>query len=346
MRSHTNHFLDLVDLMETPGAGEINHRLAFLKTLQVVTNKIHATSNADEIMLEMSQDICNLFNCDRLTIYVLSEDKQSIVSKVKTGLNSFKDIRLPISEQSVAGYVAATRKAANIRDVYDEVELKSYSPSMQFLKEVDRRTGYRSKQMLVAPILDMPGNELLGVIQLINNRSDAPFPALAEEGILSLAQTLAVALTQRLKPRPFAQSKYDALVTDGVISAAELDLAQRSARRKGLGLEEALINEFQVKPSAIGTALSRFFGVPYEPFKRPHQADGLVAESQARICRSQRVVADRRGRRRGGGAGDGPRAHQECADRQQHLSEGQDRLSGDDQRRIHQDDRTVLWRAL
>jgi GAF domain-containing protein len=65
--------------METPGAGEINHRLAFLKTLQVVTNKIHATSNADEIMLEMSQDICNLFNCDRLTIYVLSEDKQSIV---------------------------------------------------------------------------------------------------------------------------------------------------------------------------------------------------------------------------------------------------------------------------
>ena len=267
MRSHTNHFLDLVDLMETPGAGEISHRLAFLKTLQVVTNKIHATSNADEIMLEMSQDICNLFNCDRLTIYVLSEDKQSIVSKVKTGLNSFKDIRLPISEQSVAGYVAATRKAANIRDVYDEVELKSYSPSMQFLKEVDRRTGYRSKQMLVAPILDMPGNELLGVIQLINNRSDAPFPALAEEGILSLAQTLAVALTQRLKPRPFAQSKYDELVTDGVISAAELDLAQRSARRKGLGLEEALINEFQVKPSAIGNALSRFFGVPYEPFK-------------------------------------------------------------------------------
>ena len=34
MRSHTNHFLDLVDLMETPGAGEINHRLAFLKTLR------------------------------------------------------------------------------------------------------------------------------------------------------------------------------------------------------------------------------------------------------------------------------------------------------------------------
>jgi len=63
-------------------------RLVFLKTLNSVTNKIHATNNIDEIMLELSQDICSLFNADRLTIYVLGEDKQSIVSKVKTGLNS------------------------------------------------------------------------------------------------------------------------------------------------------------------------------------------------------------------------------------------------------------------
>ena len=98
-----------VEKMTEAGSVDINHRLNFLKALQVVTNKIHATNNVDEIMLEMSGDICNLFACDRLTIYVVGEDKQSIVSKVKTGLNSFKDIRLPISEQSIAGFVAATR---------------------------------------------------------------------------------------------------------------------------------------------------------------------------------------------------------------------------------------------
>ena len=253
--------------MENTATGDINSRLVFLKKLQLVTNKIHATSNTDEIMLEMSPDICDLFNCDRLTMYVLGEDKQSIVSKVKTGLNSFKDLKLPISEQSVAGYVAATRKAANIRDVYDDVELRNYSPSMQFLKEVDKRTGYRSKQMLVAPILDPQNNDLLGVVQLINSRSDSPFPVLADEGVQSLAQTLAVAFTQRQKPRQMARSKYDALVTEGVISAAEIDLAQRSARRKAADLQEILIKEFQVKPSEIGNALSRFFSVPYEPFR-------------------------------------------------------------------------------
>ena len=208
-----------------------------------------------------------MFNCDRLTIYALGEDKQSIVSKVKTGLNSFKDIKLPISEHSVAGYVAATRKAANISDVYDDLELQSYSPSMQFLKEVDKRTGYRSKQMLVAPILDPQNNDLLGVVQLINNRLDTTFPALADEGVLSLAQTLAVAFTQRQKPRQLVRSKYDALVTEGIISADEIDLAQRSARRKNVNLEDILIKEFQVKQPAIGNALSRFFSVPYESFR-------------------------------------------------------------------------------
>jgi type II secretory ATPase GspE/PulE/Tfp pilus assembly ATPase PilB-like protein len=253
--------------MENINPGDMNSRLLFFKNLQVVTNKIHATNNIDEIMLEMSQDVCDLFNGDRLTIYVLSEDKQSIISKVKTGLNSFKDLKLPISEQSVAGYVAATRKAVNIRDVYDDVELKSYSPSMQFLKEVDKRTGYRSKQMLVAPILDSQNNELLGVLQLINNRSDAPFSAVTEEGAQGLAQTLAIALTQRQKPRQAVRSKYDALVTEGIISADELDLAQRSARRKSVDLEDVLMKEFQVKLPAIGNALSKFFGVAYEPFR-------------------------------------------------------------------------------
>jgi type II secretory ATPase GspE/PulE/Tfp pilus assembly ATPase PilB-like protein len=257
--------------MENNGSGsntaEMNSRLLFFKNLQVVTNKIHATNNTDEIMLEMSQDICDLFNSDRLTIYVLGDDKQSIVSKVKTGLNSFKDLKLPISEQSVAGYVAATRKSVNIKDVYDDLELKSYSPRMQFLKEVDKRTGYRSRQMLVAPILDAQNGELLGVLQMINNRSDAPFTVVAEEGALNLSQTLAIALTQRQKPRQTVRSKYGDLVVDAVISADELDLAQRSARRKNVDLEEVLMKEFQVKLPAIGAALSKFFSAPYEPFR-------------------------------------------------------------------------------
>ncbi|MGC2165755.1 MAG: ATPase, T2SS/T4P/T4SS family [Gallionella sp.] len=245
---------------------EAKSELEFNRNLNHVTNKIHATNNVDEIMLDVSKDICALFNADRLTIYVVGEDNLSLVSKVKTGLNSFKDLKLPIAEQSIAGYVALNKRLLNIKDVYDEKELALYSPQLRFLQEVDKRTGYRTKQMLVIPIVDAGNNDLDGVIQVINNKAGVPFAASTEVGAQELAQTIAVALHQR-QLSTTAKTKYDHLVTDAVLSAAEYELATRTARRKGIDIEDVLIDEFQVSVAALGKALSVFFGVPYEAFR-------------------------------------------------------------------------------
>jgi GAF domain-containing protein len=219
-------------VLQTPpgAAADVNSRLTFQKNLQIVTNKIHATSNVDEIMLEVSADVCTLFNADRLTIYTVGEDKQTIVSKVKTGLNSFKDLKLPIAEHSIAGYVGLSKKMLNLKDVYDEAELRSHNPNLRFLQEVDKRTGYRTKQMLVAPVVEQ-GSELIGVVQLINNKAGMSFGQLAEEGVAELCQTLAIAFKQRQKPQVL-KTKYDFLVSDAVISAAEFELAARSLARR------------------------------------------------------------------------------------------------------------------
>ena len=251
---------------DTGGLADIGGRLAFFKNLQAVTNKIHATADVEEIMLELSQEICTLFNADRLTIYSLDDDKTAIVSKIKTGLNSFKDLRLPITEQSIAGHVALSKRLVNIRDVYDEAELKAVHPELRFLREVDKRTGYRTKQMLVGPIVNTANGELLGVVQIINNKDGTPFAALAEEGLKGLCETLAIAFTQR-KSTHIIRSKYDYLVMDAVISAQDLEVATRKARQSGSDVEEVLITEFDVQPATIGSALSRFFNVPYEPYK-------------------------------------------------------------------------------
>ena len=50
----------------------LDHRLQFFKRLQTLTNKIHGADALDQIMLDVSQDICDLFDCDRLTIYVVA----------------------------------------------------------------------------------------------------------------------------------------------------------------------------------------------------------------------------------------------------------------------------------
>src|SRR5687768_3099873 len=250
------------------GAPDMAVKLAFSKKLQAVTNRIHSTQNVEEIILDVSRDICQLFEADRMTVYTTSEDGSSIVSKVKTGLNSFKDIKLPISESSMAGFCALNKRHMNIRDVYDDGELRAYSANLSFLKAVDQRTGYRSKQMLLAPILGGDsGTELMGVIQLINNLSGQPFSSLHDEGVMELSKTLAIAFRVRQQMPGSIQSKFEYLVIDNVIAAGELDLATKAARRKNKNVEDILVDEFQVKQPAIGAALAKFFGVEYEPFK-------------------------------------------------------------------------------
>jgi len=248
--------------------GSAADKLAFFNGLQSVTNTIHATTHLDEILLDLGRDICSLFGADRLTIYVACDGGKSIVTKVKTGLNSYKDFRLPVTDQSVAGYVAFHKRVISIRDVYDAKELESYSPHLNFLRVVDTKTGYRTRQMLVAPVVDAQTEELVGVLQLINTLSGEPFPAAMEEGVVLLAETLAIALRQRQRPMMPIKGKYDALVKNAVTSAEELELATRSARRKNLDVETVLIDEYHVKPSAIGDALATYFDVPYEPFKQ------------------------------------------------------------------------------
>jgi type II secretory ATPase GspE/PulE/Tfp pilus assembly ATPase PilB-like protein len=264
--------------------GDITQRVEFTRNLNHVINRIHATGNVDEIMLDVSKDICALFNADRLTIYVVGDDNVSLVSKVKTGLNSFKDLKLPIAEQSIAGYAALNKKLLNIQDVYDEKELKQHSAHLRFLQEVDKRTGYRTKQMLVAPILDGASGDLLGIIQVINNKAGVPFFISVEEGVQELSQTIAVAFRQRQQTVAI-KTKYDYLVADGAMSAAEFELASRTARRKGVDLEEVLTDEFQISPAALGSALAKFFGVAYEP----HKADRIKPAELLRNLRREYV---------------------------------------------------------
>ncbi len=246
---------------------ELFHRLTFLKSLQDITNKIHATDNVQQIMIDLSDAIRDQFKAEHLTLYAVTESKLEIKTTVKTGLKSFKDFSLPIAGSSIAGYVALTKKLVNIRNVYDTEELAQYTPKLEFRSKVDSRTGYRTKQMLTGPIFKADTGEILGVLQLINTREGDHFSAIMEDGMRLVCETLAVAFEKRLKPAPVVRSKYDHLIIDGVLSAPELALATSSSRRKGIDLESVLVDEFQVTLKSIGDALAKFYGFEYEAYR-------------------------------------------------------------------------------
>jgi type II secretory ATPase GspE/PulE/Tfp pilus assembly ATPase PilB-like protein len=254
--------------MLPPEKRGVSFEALFYRQLQQVTTRIHETENIDQIMLDASQDICKLLNADRLTLYAVNEDRSAIVSKVKTGLNTSRDLKLPISAQSIAGYAAFSKRVLNINDVYDDAALKTINPTLSFLKEVDKRSGYRTKQMLVLPIMD--GETLHGVLQVINNKSDEPFGELEVEGATQLCKTLATAIRQRMQKADDGQrrraTKYDGLVADGVMTDTELHECIQKAREEAQPVEYTLMASFRIRPAQIGPSLAKFFGLPYEPF--------------------------------------------------------------------------------
>ncbi len=250
-------------LSQTPGSANPAPKLP--KPLVAIFDRLQSAGNVDEALSEMAAELCTLFDTERFTIYGVGPERATIVSRVKIGLNAFRDLKLPIAEHSIAGYCAMSKRILNIKDAYDTAELKHIHPTLRFLQEVDKRTGLRSKQMLVAPLLD-ESNELWGVAQFINTRSGGAYDAATEELMGHFVRALATTYKQR-RNRQALNTKYDFLVADGVITAAEFELASRSARKKGADLEEVLLDEFNVPLAAMGAALSKFFSVSYEPHR-------------------------------------------------------------------------------
>lgn len=79
----------------------------------------------------------------------------------------FEESILPISSDSIAGYVAETGETLNLEDAYAPPSDKPFVINRSF----DEATGYRTVSMLVVPMLNQE-RETIGVLQLINKKKD------------------------------------------------------------------------------------------------------------------------------------------------------------------------------
>src|SRR5262249_3597028 len=70
---------------------------------------------------------------------------------------------LPLSQPSLAGYVALSRDVLRLSDAYEIPTDRPYA----FNPAVDAETGYRTRSVLAVPLQEPTGN-VIGVFQLIN----------------------------------------------------------------------------------------------------------------------------------------------------------------------------------
>lgn len=240
---------------------ELEKELLFHKKLQDITNKIHSAEDTNEILENLQYEILSLFDADRITIYVVDGVRREIYSRFKTG-DEVNEIRIPINTNSIAGFCVSTGKTVRIKNAYDDEELKKISPSLKFDKSWDQKTGYRTRQVLVTPIVFK--KYLLGAIQLINKKSGNEFTEKDESAVKEIARVLGIAFFKNQKiaerKRP---TKFDYLITHNIITEKELNEAMATARKKKVSVESVLISDFNVPKEEIGKSLSQYYRVPF-----------------------------------------------------------------------------------
>lgn len=246
------------------GGRTLEEQLEYQKRLNNITNKIHSARDTNDILLNLQSEILSLFDADRITIYVVDGVRKQIVSKIKTG-DEVNEIRVPIDNSSISGYCATSGKLVNITNAYDADELASINSALRFDKSWDEKTGYKTTQVLVAPIKYK--RFLLGVIQLINKRHGERFTEEDESSVQDIAHVLGIAFfnkqkaTQKPKPR-----RFDYLVTNNIIAEKDLVEAMSRARKTKRSVGQVLIADFHVSKDNIGKSLSAYYKTRFIPF--------------------------------------------------------------------------------
>ena len=242
----------------------LQERLANEQRLVHLIDRIHSAKSLDSIFIEIQGEMLTFFGADRMTLYAVDHDKKEIYSKF-LALDAVKEIRVPISAKSVAGFVALTRQTVNIADAYDAAELRRLSPELHFDSSFDKRTGFRTTQILCMPVLHE--GKVLGVVQILNKKRGTRFTKEDEQSVTRLAKTLGIAFnTQAQLGAQRRGTKFDYLIAQGLLSQDEVNQAIAVARQKNIDVETVVVEQFRVPKAELGASLSQFYRVPFLEF--------------------------------------------------------------------------------
>jgi len=163
-----------------------------MERLHEVGRALTSEQNLDRLLDLILTKARELLKAEAGSIYLLTGegDRRELLfahtqnAKVKL---PFHRIVMPVSDRTLAGFVALSRESLNIEDVYRIPEEAPY----RFNDSFDRQAGYRTTSVLVVPMQDTEG-QVLGILQLLNRLDeDAGGGGIFSAEDQNLAQSLA-----------------------------------------------------------------------------------------------------------------------------------------------------------
>jgi type II secretory ATPase GspE/PulE/Tfp pilus assembly ATPase PilB-like protein len=245
----------------TPNVHELQQKVEHAEHVKRIATQVLAASNLDQILLDLHKDILSLFDAEDLTLFAFDTEKKEIFSKV-THIDGIEEVRIPITEQSLAGFCAKYLRPVNIADAYNMAELKATHQSLVHDTSYDKRTGFKTKQVLTYPIV-ADNKYLMGVLQLLNKKSGSRFTRRDEEAVDEIAKALGMAFFNLRKITRKTPTKFDLLVSTSRITQNELDQVIADSRKGMNDLESIFIEKYKIPKIDIGKSFAQFYKCPY-----------------------------------------------------------------------------------
>ena len=207
-----------------------------LRSLLEVGETVSFLTDSHQVLEVVLREARKLGRAEAGSLYVLDKNVLTFaaaqndrldISRVKGGLIGQE---LPVSDGSLAGFVAKTGQTLNIANTH---HLPPGTP-FRIAREFDATLGYSTNSVLAMPLI-CPGQPCVGVLEFINHIDEAgtvgPFPPEGIAGLESLAAMAAVTVHNHLLQEQLRQAHLDTIMRLSVAAEFRDDDTGEHVRR-------------------------------------------------------------------------------------------------------------------
>ncbi|MCX7155788.1 MAG: GAF domain-containing protein [Rhodocyclales bacterium] len=215
---HQEDFERLLQGLDEAGKAELFYRIAELlrrtTALVDIANRVSDSLSLDVLFPRLMEVVTEALDADRSSLFLHDPDTDELFSRVIQG-DAIGEIRFPC-HLGVAGSVFISGEAEIIADAYADP---------RFNQEVDRHTGYHTRNILCVPIRNKK-REVIGITQVLNKHA-GEFDAEDQRLLEGLSLQASAALENaRLFEKVERQQREEAMlleVSASIVSEIHLD---------------------------------------------------------------------------------------------------------------------------
>jgi sigma-B regulation protein RsbU (phosphoserine phosphatase) len=175
--------------------GKLSDERRKLSILLSISRTLGQEIQLDRLLALIVAEVTSAMEAERSSLLLYDANRNELVSKVAEGMST-REIRVQLGV-GIAGAAAQNRMTINIPDAYQD---SRFNPSY------DRGSGFRTRSILSAPIINQNGR-LIGVVQVLNKINQETFTTDDERFLEAICIHLGIALERAEMVEAYLQSQ-------------------------------------------------------------------------------------------------------------------------------------------